>query len=172
MQGLLKSQRTVNVEAKTKLEDPASHKMYYQEIRNLVRDIKQLSVSLVLSKFHSMKSRGPVSLLFDGEVNEIPWESLPQLEKQHFYRIPCVSYTEKNLNERGSKMFEGSSLTVDSSEVYAVLNPTGDLLHTENALLPVLNKHVWSVRHGIPPVDMLESLQTYGICLYFGHGAA
>ena len=171
MQGLLKSQRTVNVEAKTKLEDPASHKMYYQEIRNLVRDIKQLSVSLVLSKFHSMKSRGPVSLLFDGEVNEIPWESLPQLEKQHFYRIPCVSYTEKNLNERGSKMFEGSSLTVDSSEVYAVLNPTGDLLHTENALLPVLNKHGWSVRHGIPPVDMLESLQTYGICLYFGHGA-
>ena len=149
-------------------------------IRDVAAECKQYSEQLVsLSKQSDdfaasnvfERSRGAVFLLFDDELNEFPWESLPALDEQQFYRIPCVACANNYATSSNATSLP-SQIQVDLSKTYAIVNPTGDLVNTEMVLLPEIAKMGWQVVSGSPPVDMHKALVSHDMCLYFGHGTA
>lgn len=166
--------------ADEKSKDHIHETVLRRAIRGLAAECKQCSEHLFASSKTSddcstsnafKRSRGAVFLLFDDELNELPWESIPPLEEQQFYRIPCVAYAN-NCAIGSHATSPPTEASIDLSKAYAVVNPTGDLVNTERVLLPEIKKMGWPVVSGSPPVDMHEALVSNDICLYFGHGTA
>lgn len=93
-------------------------------------------------------------LVLDKNVQRIPWESLPVLRGQSVSRIPSTSFLVDRIQlarHRGGLPFEPSAdskeddrsvdrAQVDPARVRYVLNPKGDLKHTEKQFGPWLKR--------------------------------
>lgn len=110
----------------------------------------------------------PVYLLLDGEISRLPWESVPKLSNQQFYRIPCVLHARQR-----SESYLNAPLSVDMAQTIAIVNPSGDLNHTSDALAPILSKNKeWLITIGTRSHhDMTKMLTSRDLFLYFGHGS-
>ncbi|GJQ93045.1 separase [Tanacetum coccineum] len=67
----------------------------------------------------------------------LPWESMKGLENQDIYRMPSVSsilytYQKCDKSQRKAVRDRASYATLDMSDAYYVINPTGDLRNTKN----------------------------------------
>ena len=90
-----------------------------------------------LSKL-SVSKRQPVLLILDPNVQQLPWESLPFLERcrQPFSRLPSLPFlhalwtAHSNSSERGSVVSSG----VAQDNVFYVVNPEKNLPKTEERL--------------------------------------
>ena len=110
----------------------------------------------------------PILLLPDVSYNELPWESLSCSRGYNIYRLPnALSLNDKYLKDKSTR-----HISVDVANSFALLNPNGDLVGTEKALRPVLDKYRWHVVCGQPPTDLRAMLREYNLFLFFGHGAA
>jgi separase len=110
----------------------------------------------------------PILLLPDVSYNELPWESLTCSRGYNIYRLPnALSLNDKYLKDKSTR-----HISVDVANSFALLNPNGDLVGTEKALRPVLDKYRWHVVCGQPPTDLRAMLREYNLFLFFGHGAA
>jgi|TARA_X000000368_G_scaffold407550_1_gene387122 separase len=90
------------------------------------------------------------------------------LAQQRLYRIPCKSFALKD-----SVQESDVHSCIDVSHAFAILNPSGDLLNTEETLLPLLQRNkTCTIVRGTPPRDMCTAMTLYDILLFFGHGNA
>jgi len=141
--------------------------VYQRAIHQLAVHCHELSQNIADACFNDA-SKGPALLLFDGDLHEIPWESLPILAQQQFYRIPSRSFALKD-SAQGLDV----KSCIDVSHALAILNPSGDLLRTEETLLPLLQRNkTCAIVRGTPPHDMCTAMTLYDVLLFFGHGNA
>jgi separase len=87
-----------------------------------------------------------VFLVLNRCLQEIPWESLPILRGRSISRIPNVDFLIDRLElaqrrhlsgTRVSERYDGHT-RLDSSSIYYILNPSGDLEGTERRFAPQL----------------------------------
>ncbi|ABO94714.1 Separase, putative [Ostreococcus lucimarinus CCE9901] len=111
--------------------------------------------------------RSAVIVSLDDVTRHFTWESLDSLNNQRIYRTPSVAIAQSiadfQSNTRHAK---------NISSTFFVLNPTGDLLGTQQQLEPLLTKAGWDGVSGTSPTasELIQSLQSFDFYLYFGHG--
>ena len=147
-----------------------------QAIQSLTTHCKDISLSiLAASKTGSgpeKRLQGPILLLFEGYISEFPWESLPLISDQEYYRIPCALYSQECATFPDLQCSQPIRYA-DLSNTLAVLNPDGDLLETEKVLLPaIMTNKSWKIITGVHPSGINEALALYDMFLFFGHGTA
>ncbi|KAG9089800.1 hypothetical protein FRC06_001389 [Ceratobasidium sp. 370] len=124
-------------------------------------------------------------LVLDKNVQRIPWESLPILRGQSVSRIPSVSFLVDRVQLAGHHQGipfvanpgdAADRVCIDPTRVRYVLNPKGDLKHTEKQLSPWLKRMTkeagWTGIIGRKPseAEMARSLAGADLFIYFGHG--
>lgn len=84
------------------------------------------------------RKEGHVVLILDKSLHMFPWESLPCLRGRSVSRVPCLSA----LLERVVPSPEGTSWpSVAPTKGFYILNPEGDLKHTQFTFDNVLSKY-------------------------------
>ncbi|KAH7345409.1 peptidase family C50-domain-containing protein [Rhizoctonia solani] len=128
-------------------------------------------------------------LVLDKNAQRIPWESIPVLRGRSVSRIPSISFLVDRIQLARHR--QGLSLALPDSKsdaqqidrieinpkrVRYVLNPKGDLKHTEKQFGPWLKRMTkeagWSGTIGRKPTEeeMARSLSGSDLFIYFGHG--
>ncbi|GAB4818181.1 hypothetical protein N2152v2_005227 [Parachlorella kessleri] len=109
-------------------------------------------------------SPGPVLLVLDGELQALPWESVPGLQQQRIYRIPslpCAAASTKR-----------SQRSVNLGSTFYSLNPSGDLSSTQSTFQDWFATLRWEGKAGEPPTatELAKGLQSHQLFVYLGHG--
>lgn len=107
---------------------------------------------------------GHTVLVLDRELCEFPWESLPALRTHSVSRVPSLEFllTRAPLAPR----------TLDPARTAYLLNPSGDLVRSEERFGPWLTAHpAWRGTTGRAPVidEFAQALAMHDTFLYFGH---
>ena len=114
---------------------------------------------------------GPVLLALDGHSQPFPWESLPSVRDQEFYRVPSLSYVRE---ARAVARQGPRAPSVNWGNAYFLLNPSGDLESTQSRFESWFGEQPgWSGLSGEAPPSpqtLVEALAAKSIFLYFGHG--
>ena len=126
---------------------------------------------------------GHMILILDKALHSFPWEAMPCLAGQAVSRLPSlVSLRSRILLQQQQQQQQENSpastpegLAIDVSDGAYILNPAGDLVHTESTLGPPLANlpSAWSsVVHRAPTEsEITDALATKSLYLYFGHGS-
>jgi separase len=69
-------------------------------------------------------------LVLDKNVQGLPWESLPILRGKSVSRIPCLSFLLDRI-ELPSYNITAKGIMINPSRTYYIMNPSGDLKHTQ-----------------------------------------
>mmetsp|Transcript_2282 Transcript_2282/g.8461 ORF Transcript_2282/g.8461 Transcript_2282/m.8461 type:complete len:1740 (-) Transcript_2282:1501-6720(-) len=114
--------------------------------------------------------RKAILLSLDSSVKHVPWESISVLKHQRVYRIPAVAIGQAIVSLRAYGQREN---IVDLRRSYFVLNPSGDLIKTQEYLEPLLAKSGWTGSQGRTPSisEAIQALTDFECYFYFGHGA-
>ncbi|KAH7299924.1 hypothetical protein KP509_24G035800 [Ceratopteris richardii] len=144
----------------------------------------------------------PVVLALDSHLQALPWESLPVLRRKEVYRVPSLGsmnvllihryflemfksgqhaarqYEEEHNNEVDAWSVMGGPMvvvpTVDPSNTYFLLNPSGDLGSTQAAFEDMFTcQEGWEGKVGEAPTveEYMEGLKKHELFVYFGHGS-
>ncbi|XP_020517182.1 separase isoform X2 [Amborella trichopoda] len=138
-------------------------------------------------------NREPIALVLDDDLVMLPWESIPILRKQEVYRMPSlgsisalsllssghdrpqVRWDQDNLDCAGGcdGADVGSLPSVDPLDAYYLLNPSGDLHHTQSTFEDWFRNQKWEGKAGIIPTvdELVSALKNHDLFLYFGHGS-
>ncbi|KAI8150319.1 peptidase family C50-domain-containing protein [Fennellomyces sp. T-0311] len=149
-------------------------------------DISELKIQLrsAITRYHQTASlkhidtmkRQPnshVILIPDNHLHPFPWESIPILRVQSVSRLPCLSFLRDRILANQAAASDGE-WSVDSRKTCYVLNPSGDLMHTQNEFESVFKRMAsWQGHIQERPAEfhwqnVLESRELY---MYFGHSA-
>ncbi|KAJ1471100.1 peptidase family C50-domain-containing protein [Baffinella frigidus] len=117
--------------------------------------------------------RGHVVLVLDDVLSVLPWEATPSLRPHSVSRVPSVALLRALLPpSRGDKASTGTH-TIDASSAYFVLNPGGDLPHTQAMFHATFEHQQWEGVAGAPPdqAELVQQLETKALFAYCGHGA-
>jgi separase len=108
-------------------------------------------------------------LVLDKHLQDIPWESFNSLRRKSITRVASLEYLSYLLDKFGAKELE-----IDASKAFYVLNPSGDLVHTQGTFQSILKeKKLEGVSGTTPSPGYIENcLEKYDLFLYFGHGGA
>ncbi|CAE6405783.1 unnamed protein product [Rhizoctonia solani] len=128
-------------------------------------------------------------LVLDKNAQRMPWESIPVLRGRSVSRIPSISFLVDRIqlarhrqglpfgsSDSESEAQQIDRIHVDPKRVRYVLNPKGDLKHTEKQFGPWLKRMTkeagWSGTIGRKPTEeeMARSLSGSDLFIYFGHG--
>ncbi|PKA50946.1 separase [Apostasia shenzhenica] len=122
--------------------------------------------------------RQPVILILDTDVQMLPWENMPILKSQEVYRMPSVGSILLKLHQRHQyherdKEFEIDLPSIDPLRAYYLLNPSGDLNHTQQEFEEWFRNQKWQGKVGDIPTteELVFALQNHDLFLYFGHGS-
>lgn len=121
-------------------------------------------------------------LVLDRHLHSIPWESLPVLQGLSVSRVSSLAQLrELVVNMPLTSYANEHGLFISPSSGSYILNPSGDLKHTESVFSPPLSKITstsifsWSSVTGRPPSETefssLLSRPSSDSFLYFGHGS-
>ncbi|KAI9692179.1 MAG: hypothetical protein M1822_006409 [Bathelium mastoideum] len=133
-------------------------------------------------------------LILDKELHVFPWESLPCLDQLAISRVPSMKalrdriLIQRQQARKGqgqshptstAKAAQPQGFHSDRSKISYILNPSGDLSHTEKTLTPPLRSlppnlvcSVPSLTARSPSERDFETLLTHSdVVLYFGHGS-
>lgn len=152
------------------LDEASSSQKIASPRRRQKTQTRQSSRSQV-PKVQSAKSitvAGEVMLAIDTDLEFLPWECLPVLRssKCGVSRLPHESFLSPC----------SDTDIVDSSRVFYVLNPTGDLASTQRTFQDLFeSQYGWSGTSGssgrkLDTGDNLASLESNDVFLYCGHG--
>ena len=112
-------------------------------------------------------SGAPVVVIFDPDLQSLPWESAPGLTSQRLYRLPALPCAA------AAATGAPRSPSVDLSSVYYAINPSGDLQSTQDTFETWFKGlRGWSGRAGCAPTcsELSSALQTREMFVYCGHG--
>ena len=71
-----------------------------------------------------------IFLVLDKNVQSLPWESMPILKGKSVSRIPCLSFLFDRVDLPSFNRSIGG-IVVNPSRAYYIMNPNGDLKHTQ-----------------------------------------
>nr|XP_043623197.1 separase [Erigeron canadensis] len=122
--------------------------------------------------------REPVILVPDADIQMLPWENMPVLRNQEVYRMPTVASISCTYDRcchiqgevgRDSAIFP----MIDPLDAYYLLNPGGDLSHTEAEFGNWFKDQKLEGTSGTSPsVDELSvALKSHDLFIYLGHGS-
>ncbi|GAA5956273.1 hypothetical protein JCM8115_001674 [Rhodotorula mucilaginosa] len=152
-------------------------------------DVDQVVVDFreALEELHGTKSAPKLRrhrdehtfLILDKHLHAFPWESLPCLRGRSVSRLPSLSFLRDRLDlaaAHGAQDF--LSVSVDPSRTSYILNPGGDLRHTQQTFEPWLKEQSeargWTGVVARVPMEeeVRNALTSPELFLYFGHGGA
>lgn len=115
-------------------------------------------------------------LILDSALHPFPWEAMPCLAGRSVSRLPSLSFLQDRLDLRASRLSKGSSaasypgMTLDLSKTYYVLNPSGDLKHTQKEFESWANGEGWDGVSGRAPMEeeLKAALSKHDIFLLVG----
>ncbi|CEG00949.1 Peptidase C50, separase [Ostreococcus tauri] len=109
----------------------------------------------------------PVLLSLDETTKCFAWESLSVLGEQQVYRNPSI-----HVANAARVSTQNSLCKLNLGSAFYVLNPTGDLVKTQQYLTPLLAKAGWDGVIGTPPTvnEVRKAFQDVDFYFYFGHG--
>ncbi|RKP25961.1 peptidase family C50-domain-containing protein [Syncephalis pseudoplumigaleata] len=140
-------------------------------------EFDKVCVQAIVQHYQSMRASAsaPPShhtvLILDKSTHMFPWESMPVLRGRSVARLPTWTIWRDNIMARR----EGTAGdTVDAQRTQYLLNPAGDLSHTEAQFAPLMKQRKWKGITGRIPMEqeLWTSLTTSDVFLYFGHGGA
>lgn len=148
------------------------HQLSGQPVAIAEVDIEQLSLD-VLTALQTLQpsqsqTEEQIFLVLDRKTQELPWESMPILRQRAVSRIPNIAFLLDRL--------EPKSIDERSNRVHYILNPSKDLVRTQDAFQPWLEKmsqeRGWTGVIGREPTELEVSaaLRSNDCLLYFGHG--
>ncbi|KAK8226839.1 peptidase family C50-domain-containing protein [Phyllosticta capitalensis] len=145
-----------------------------------------------LRAFHQAADPTPTSrhtiLILDKNLHGFPWESLPSLQPLSISRLPSMSALRERLvavkeaaagNQSNSQNMAinetGHHLNCSSLNGTSILNPGGDLKHTQATLSPFVQEMPgsWLNLIGRTPDEKVfeSSIAEKDLLLFFGHGS-
>lgn len=125
------------------------------------------------------QKRGPVLLMLDWDLQDIPWESFPSLLGESVYRVPSLAAAAASLAAAAASNSTPAAerapvpRAVDLERTWYVLNPSGDLPSTQKTFQGWFSGNPgWEGVSGrVPnPAEHLAALSTHDLFVYFGHG--
>lgn len=149
------------------------HQLSGQPVAIAEVDIEQLSLDVLtaIQALQSSQSRQPeeqIFLVLDRKTQELPWESMPILRQRVVSRVPNIAFLLDRL--------PSDSVDQQTNRVHYILNPSKDLVRTQDAFQPWLEKMAkergWTGIIGREPTELEVSaaLRANDCLLYFGHG--
>ncbi|KAF2501572.1 hypothetical protein BU16DRAFT_500775 [Lophium mytilinum] len=137
-----------------------------------------------LRAYHSTSQKAATEqthtiLILDKNLHAFPWESLPSLQALSISRLPSLAaLRERLLTARASasdKQIRPGHHICSSAGGASILNPSGDLTHTQKTILPHLDgmEGTWNHIIGRAPEEkeFEAALGKKDLLLYFGHGS-
>ena len=108
-------------------------------------------------------------LLLDDSLAALPWESLPSLRAHSISRFPTAALLAAALAAGDADC----GALLDPRDGFFVLNPAGDLPHTQAMFEESFRYQRWTGAAGQPPAeaDLLRDLSSRSLFAYCGHGA-
>ena len=122
-------------------------------------------------------------LILDKALHSFPWEALPCLAGQAVSRLPSLVALRSRIvfqqlqqqQQNESPASVSDDYVLDPSNGAYILNPAGDLVHTESVLGPALANlpPTWSavVRRAPTEAEITTALSKKSLYLFFGHGS-
>ncbi|EON63321.1 hypothetical protein W97_02548 [Coniosporium apollinis CBS 100218] len=147
--------------------------------------------SAVAADADTSQTRQHTILILDKNLHAFPWESLPCLQNDSITRLPSMGALRERILTARTPSFSSSytnkllsaghhiPFTSGSSHKRigtTILNPSGDLQHTQSTLEPhiqTLTSDTWTHIAGRAPTEpeLETALQDSKLVLYFGHGS-
>jgi len=122
--------------------------------------------------------RNPVILVLDTDVQMLPWENLPALRNQEIYRMPSIRSIFLALTRSTNHHEDASAIAppfpvIDPFDAFYVLNPSGDLVSTQEEFDQLFKNYEWKGNAGNAPTaeELVLALRNHDLFLYFGHGS-
>lgn len=113
-------------------------------------------------------------LVVDKELQAFPWESLPCVRGESVSRMPSLGAIWERLETMGPSHADRAGYTIPASEGTYILNPSSDLVSTEDTFKSVfeaqLPKFTAIVDRAPSETEFETALQDSPLVLYFGHG--
>lgn len=124
------------------------------------------------SQEHDMLSSSDLHLflVLDKGLHSFPWESLPCLANISVSRLPSLDFLQDRLDSskhQHSNAGVHPGLKIDQKKAFYVLNPGGDLKHTQREFQNLLENGGWSgiVERAPMEEELRRSLSTQDIFL-------
>ncbi|KAI9243306.1 peptidase family C50-domain-containing protein [Sporodiniella umbellata] len=114
----------------------------------------------------AIRNNDHVILILDKHMQTLPMENVPILRKQAVSRLPCLSFLRdrifyaksKKASEEGNTNYSkvsGNSLRISKENAYYVLNPSGDLVHTQKEFEKLFQSYQdWNGISGTAPMEL------------------
>lgn len=122
--------------------------------------------------------RNPVILVLDTDVQMLPWENLPALRNQEIYRMPSMNSIFLALTRSTNHHKDASAIAppfpiIDPFDAFYLLNPSGDLIRTQEEFDQLCRNYEWKGNAGDAPTaeELILALRNHDLFLYFGHGS-
>ncbi|KAF6164599.1 hypothetical protein GIB67_032827 [Kingdonia uniflora] len=149
-----------------------------------VDDLSRLPHEQILEAAKELENkcinREPIILVLDSEVQMLPWENLPVLRKQEVYRMPSVGSISSTINischlkEQIGRVVATAFPSIDPLDAFYLLNPSGDLQHTQAEFEEWFKDKKLEGRAGRKAAptteELVSALKDYDLFIYFGHG--
>lgn len=105
----------------------------------------------------------PLILVVGKGLECIPWESMPVLRQCAVSRMPDFSFLEG----------ADDTMNVNSKKGFYILNPSSDLVNTQNRFESLFRERGWNGTAGKPPTqdEFLKALEECDIFVYCGHNS-
>jgi len=119
-------------------------------------------------------------LILDKHLHAFPWESLPSLSHLNTSRLPSLEALYSRLvAARDTKASSSDPGNIEGHFIsrttgHSILNPSGDLAHTQSVIQPLLQSlpETWTHQTTAPTEAQLsQALASTSLFLYFGHGS-
>lgn len=81
-------------------------------------------------------------LILDKSTHMLPWESMPILQGQSVSRLPTWTIWRDNIMSCDNIDISNEIMKVNAKRTQYLLNPAGDLLHTEGQFAPLMKQYV------------------------------
>ncbi|KAF0988020.1 hypothetical protein HZS_5702, partial [Henneguya salminicola] len=134
--------------------------------------VKNVPASLI--EAYDSLNRGPIVLIVDEILHEIPFESFPSFQSESIYRMPSLLATVSLISYRQLGKIKGlTSLIMDSKSCFYVLNPQKNLDRTQKYFQNIFSQiPSWEGIIAQPPTEeeCADGLQTHHLFIYCGHG--
>ncbi|XP_010245919.1 PREDICTED: separase isoform X3 [Nelumbo nucifera] len=147
-------------------------------IESLSSKAQQLILEVASGLECKCGNREPVILVLDSEIQMLPWENIPILRKQEVYRMPSVGSIFATLSKSFHPQEQIGKVvaafpSIDPLDAFYLLNPSGDLSHTQVEFEDWFKNQKLKGKAGTAPAaeELMVALKNHDLFIYFGHGS-
>lgn len=145
----------------------------HESIKNLIIKNNKNKQNVVNNNCNSQH----IVLIPNANCSNFPWESMDFLRNKSISRIPSIHMLLDLVKSKTNS--KNKSMTVDKSNLYYLINPSGDLIRSENRFKKIFeSNYLWRGKIGQLSTNRNENYQDLILCeilkshlfVYIGHG--